>query len=1011
MADTTIKFETKFNAVELNKGLSDANKKMDSFVKSGSKLNTVNAQMKSLTKTVFRLGAALQVGKFLKDAIKIGSDVAEIANVVNVTFGSMSDTIEQFAQSSMKNFGLSELSAKKYASTMGSMLKSSGITGDTMVDMSMDLAKLTADMASFHNLENDEMFGKLMSGMSGMAMPLKQLGINMNIANLEAYALSQGITKSYQAMTQAEQTMLRYNYIMSVTGDMQGDFSRNAHNWAHQLKILSSQMSTFMSILGQGMINVIAPVVRALNVLMAKLIQVAQVFKTFTAGIFGDTQASKATATDLGYIGNSLGGIGDGFGGVSDKANKAAKGVKKANKELKETQKNLQGFDIINKMQKENKGSGGGAGLDGLDDLGGLGAGGLGDISMPTLAIDDIEVNESAIAQKMADVARRFTNVFKEAWEQEGKNTINAIKQAFTSILELIKVIGATFMKIWESDVGVKILSTILKIIQNISLFVSAIADNLARTWEESGLGESIFRNIGEIIAWILEIVEKLTGKMVEWAKELDFEPILKAIDGLFQKVLDNMPRIEALVDRLWENVLKPFGTWLIESFLPQWVELKGAIFELALTLLEEFAPTIENLVPIITDFADGAMKRLLAIIEGVSQFIKDHPGVLAEIVKILLKIVATFKLFSVVKGFFTMVSGGITGMLTNADLAVASIMKWGGKIASGVFKFDMMITGAIKSVVASVGLMPIAIGAALIVLLVLIVKNWDKIKEVTLALWEAIKEIFSNAIEGIKGFMEGMQEKVQAVFTAIGEFINTHFIERWKAGFEAAKQAITNFKENVSEVFERVKEIFNTIITFVTSTFKEGWTNAWNGIKDILKGIMDLMINVVKTPINTIIGMFNKMLEAVHNAVSLVAKAINAISFDIPDWIPKIGGKSFGFDIQLGPPPKIPMLAKGGLIPPRKPRPVIVGDNMHEDEIVSPVSTMKEAFRDVLSELDELGAFGRDTGNDELILLMKQLVKLMEKGQVIEMNGREFGRAVQESAKEMKMKTGKSFA
>ena len=131
--------------------------------------------------------------------------------MVDVTYGAMSGSVSQWSQNAMTQYGLSETAAKRYTGTMGAMLKSMGLGVGTAADMSQNIAGLAGDFASFYNLDSEEAFSKIRAGISGETEPLKQLGINMSVANLEAYALSQGISKSYQAMGQAEQALLRYN--------------------------------------------------------------------------------------------------------------------------------------------------------------------------------------------------------------------------------------------------------------------------------------------------------------------------------------------------------------------------------------------------------------------------------------------------------------------------------------------------------------------------------------------------------------------------------------------------------------------------------------------------------------------------------------------------------------------------------------------------------------------------------------------------------------------------------
>ena len=143
------------------------------------------------------------IAGFVKATTSLASDLTEVLNVVDVTFGEMAKDINDFAKISIELFGLSALSAKKYASSMGAMLKCSGIAGEAVRDMALNLTKLSADMASFYNLDNEEMFKKIMSGMSGMTTPLKELGINMNIANVEAFAISKGLNNAWRVFSQA----------------------------------------------------------------------------------------------------------------------------------------------------------------------------------------------------------------------------------------------------------------------------------------------------------------------------------------------------------------------------------------------------------------------------------------------------------------------------------------------------------------------------------------------------------------------------------------------------------------------------------------------------------------------------------------------------------------------------------------------------------------------------------------------------------------------------------------
>ena len=210
-----------------------------------------------------KLGATLLgglgIGALIKKSYELAqsaSDLNEAQNVVENTFKKSAKSIEAWTNTTAKSAGISKTASTQWSGFMGAMLKSSGVTENASASMSKNLVQLTGDMSSFYNISTSDMWEKIRSGISGETMPLKQLGINMSEANLSAYALSQGITKSYKSMSQAEQTTLRYNYLLSVTKDAQGDFGRTlSTSFANQMRVAELNMKT----LGQTIGNVLLP--------------------------------------------------------------------------------------------------------------------------------------------------------------------------------------------------------------------------------------------------------------------------------------------------------------------------------------------------------------------------------------------------------------------------------------------------------------------------------------------------------------------------------------------------------------------------------------------------------------------------------------------------------------------------------------------------------------------------------------------------------------------------------
>lgn len=264
----------------------------EELARASAALNQLEDHTNKSTDAFSRLAKAIglvMIARKALDTIKTGidyaSDLAEVQNVVDVTFGSATEAINSWSKECLAAYGMNEVSAKRYAGTIGAMLKSSGLAGDAIVDMSKDMVGLAGDMASFYNLDLETAFEKIRSGISGETEPLKQLGINMSVANLEAYALSQGITTAYNEMSQAEQVMLRYNYLMSTTADAQGDFARTQDSYANQTRLLSESWLEFTGIMAEQLLPVLTTIVSWLNNIVAFLTENADMVSAVLVGL------------------------------------------------------------------------------------------------------------------------------------------------------------------------------------------------------------------------------------------------------------------------------------------------------------------------------------------------------------------------------------------------------------------------------------------------------------------------------------------------------------------------------------------------------------------------------------------------------------------------------------------------------------------------------------------------------------------------------------------------------
>ena len=227
--------------------------------------------------------ALMRVLQYLQEtasaAVEYASDLTEVQNVVDVSFGENASKINEWSKTTLQAFGLNELSAKRYASTMGAMLNSAGLTGDAVLEMSQNLTQLAGDMASFYNLSGDEAFAKIRSGISGESEPLKQLGIDMTETGLAAFAQAQGISKSVSSMTMAEKEALRYQYLLQQTSNAMGDFTRTGDSYANQTKKLKESWLEVTGQIASGVLPALTSVVSFLNSMIKVVAVIGKAFQ------------------------------------------------------------------------------------------------------------------------------------------------------------------------------------------------------------------------------------------------------------------------------------------------------------------------------------------------------------------------------------------------------------------------------------------------------------------------------------------------------------------------------------------------------------------------------------------------------------------------------------------------------------------------------------------------------------------------------------------------------------
>ena len=540
---STIGTKTSSAMKKIASGIASAFKKIGD---SSKHVKTAQFSLLSLAKTAVAFKVGYGLLEFGKQAFELGSDMTEVQNVVDVAFGNMNQYAYDFAKTAKEQFGISELAALKYAGQMKAILNASGVENSAAAKMSTDLTGLAGDLASFYNISQDVAWEKITSGMAGEIEPLRRLGINMSVVNLEAYAMSKGIDKSWLSMTQAEQVMLRYNYLMDMSTQQQGDFARTSGTWANQLRLLTLNIQQLATTIGQGLIAALLPALQALNVLMSLLQKAATAFRDFMYVLTGyEPPLTGGVTEDIVSGIEGIGSAGDDAAGGLGNAAGAADDLKKKLSVLP--------FDELNQLSDNLSDAGSGGG--GSGGTGGGGLPGIGDMGSITDAFE-----KSELPEYINEWAERIRSAFLDHdWDRLGEEIAWGINVGIEAIYDAIN---------WD-NVGPKITAFTSAFTQTFNSLVDSINWDLMGRTIGTGINTLVntLNQLIEGIDWInlgssfaggiMGIVDEVNWKglgnlignyfMIAWnvfygfITDLNFEEIGKAIsdgiEGVFEKI------------------------------------------------------------------------------------------------------------------------------------------------------------------------------------------------------------------------------------------------------------------------------------------------------------------------------------------------------------------------------------------------------------------------------------------------------------------------------------------
>lgn len=614
MADGHIILDTRVDTTGVTKGFS--------AIKSGAS---------SVLGTVGKIGAAIGIAfgvsalvKFAKQSIELSSDVQEVQNVVDVAFGDMKDQMEAFADTAIDKFGISALTAKRTGSTYMAMAKGMGIAGQEAADMALNLTGLSADMASFYNVSQKYTDIALKSVFTGETETLKQYGIVMTQTNLQEFARQKGITKSIQSMTQQEQTMLRYQYVMKQTALAQGDFVRTQNSWANQTRILSERWKEMQIVWGDAFRTIGTLILPAVNSLIKGLTKVGEYAKAAAQAIarmFGkEIDSSEETSKN---IENSV-----------ENQNDLTQATEETTKAI---QQQLAGFDEVNQLSKETAKNAAEAGSTGKSGSG---------TQISSVKVKDVKFDTKNLENQLQKLLTKFaplTNAFKGLWEQMKK--IASIE--FTSLNSLW---NATLKPMGEWLVN----SVFAQI-------VSDIANGLKNSEEPL---QNLNNVLGKVAAHTFDSLkwlwENILHPTVEWTVTELLPASLDTVAAAIESVDTVIEEAKPSLQWFWDNVLVPIRDFAWDVTI---AFLKGLTkaFKAFTKWAKENPETVQAIADAILGFLAGLW------VYNTSKKIIDFMG----------DLITKFKEFGGLKGMFSSIGAAINSPAVAVAALVAAALFW----------------------------------------------------------------------------------------------------------------------------------------------------------------------------------------------------------------------------------------------------------------------------------------------------------------------------------------------
>lgn len=850
-----VDFELLLNSNPFNKGLKSATNTIKS--------SGIENSLKRIGKLAMAAFSVKTIINFGKECINLGSDLAEVQNVVDVTFGSLNTEVNKFAENAITQFGLGQTVTKKYVGTFGAMAKAFNFSNKEALAMSETLTGLTGDVASFYNLSSDEAYTKLKSVFTGETETLKDLGVVMTQNALDQYALANGYGKTTSKMSEQEKVALRYKFVLDKLNIANRDFARTSDSWANQTRVLSLRFNELKAALGQGFINIFTPIVKGVNMVLSKLQVLANAFKSFTEMIFGNA------------------GGDDGSNAVSDlasdasKASDAVSGIGDSAKKTKKDLLGLRGIDEINNLTTSSDDSSSSNGAGEID------TSGLGDLINSSMQQANTQMD--AFIRKAKELMSIFKNGFDISF---GSTNFDGIIKHLTNMKDTIidiwtdsKVTGVVgdwaktlLFTLGQATGAVARIGTNLVegfigsvdkyLLQNSERIKNFIVNMFNISSKDITLTGNLWQALGEISdvfkgdtakqigADIIAMFTNPFMSAIEICQKLGFD--LKGI--LFQPIIDNVDKLKTT----FNNVLTPIETVTrtladVMTYMgDKWNEVYNQhihpfLESLKAGLSDTFSKYLEVYNKYIVPFLQNMATKFSELWEThLKPFVNNMAGLIGNIIDAIKTVWENWT-----KPFLDWIIQNIVPVLVPIFEAIwNTIVNVFGSIIDTISGIIQIFKGLIDFIVG------------------VFTGDWDRawngIKTIIEGKWNTIKGIFSIAWNNIVGTIG---ESVKAIFSIIST--------KFETIYNSIKTVVNNIKSTIENVFNIVKDVSTNIWNGINNVLSTIWNSMWSRLKNGASNAWNSVKNIFGNVASWFRDKFSSAWEAVKNVFSSRRKSV----------------------------------------------------------------------------------------------------------------------------------------